>query len=85
MGRDLLISYNIALTSVDLSSLTSVGEDLFISENASLTALDLSSLTSVGDALGIFLNPLFCQSLVDAVVAACPSGCLGINNNDDGC
>ncbi len=62
-----------------------MGRDLLISYNIALTSVDLSSLTSVGDALGIFLNPLFCQSLVDAVVAACPSGCLGINNNDDGC
>ena len=45
-----------SLTSVDMSSLTSVGGDLDIDANTSLTTFDMPSLASVGGHLVIYWN-----------------------------
>jgi hypothetical protein len=86
-----IFSHN-ALTNLDgLSSLRTVGGQVGIVGNSVLTDISgLSSLTSVGwlraGWLDINRNPLLCQSLVDAFVAACTSCSVGnISNNLDGC
>ncbi len=70
--------------------LTSVGGDLEISENAALSSLaGLSNLTTVGGHSTIASNPVLCQSLVDAFIAACtscgPPSNLSSDSNNDSC
>jgi hypothetical protein len=57
VGAAVTISNNAALSSLDLSSLTSVGEDLTITANA-LTRLELDELNSVGGIIRIDDNAL---------------------------
>ena len=83
----LSFSYQDWFTSIDLPCLTSVGGLLNIESNDALTDISgLSNLTTVGGDLYIHENPLLCQSLVDAFVAACPGCDVGnVFNNLDGC
>jgi hypothetical protein len=63
-----------------------VGRSLGIQSNDALTDISgLSSLTTVGGNLNISNNPVLCQSLVDAFVAACSCGVGNISGNLDGC
>jgi hypothetical protein len=82
------IQENAALTNVDgLSGITSLGEGLQIDGNTALFNLDgLSNLMWVGWDANIVNNPVLCQSLVDAFIAAGTiGGSVTTSGNNNSC
>jgi hypothetical protein len=82
---DYSISNSLDLDAIALCE--SISGDLRFDDEEWLTSIELPCLTSVGGDLQITSNPVLCQSLVDAFVAACV-GCgpvVDISGNDDGC